>query len=488
MEVAIRRFEKKDILDKIRWINDGRNNQYLHYEFPLTYEKTLRWFQNIQGNKQRYDAVIECDGTGVGIIGLLEIKEQKAEYYITLGEQGYGGKGIAKKATELLLEYAFSCLGLEEIYLYTETSNIRAQKLFTRCGFRQIGLLKKSVMNRENLVDRYLYQIQAKEFWQERKAEQRFCETPIQKLSDEKNAFYVKREDLYPFSFGGNKARKALYFFQEMDAGNYNCVVTYGSSSSNHCRVVANLAAARNMPCYVIGAKEASIPTFNSQMMELFGAELSFVPVEEVSHRIERKLQELTETGKKPYFIPGGGHNILGTQAYVDCYEEIRRYEIEHKIHFDYIFFASGTGTTQAGLICGQWMRQDDRRIVGISIARKNPRGRQVVLDSVYEYLSEKEIPYTEEEIQKRTIFEDSYAGSGYGGKTEEIRKTIRNMMIQFGIPMDAVYTAKAYQGMEAYIKAHGIEEKKILFIHTGGTPLFFDSLLELEKEEKQRK
>ena len=37
------------------------------------------------------------------------------------------------------------------------------------------------------------------------------------------------------------------------------------------------------------------------------------------------------------------------------------------------IFFASGTGTTQAGLICGQIENADnDRKIIGISIARRN--------------------------------------------------------------------------------------------------------------------
>ena len=52
--------------------------------------------------------------------------------------------------------------------------------------------------------------------------------TPIYKL---KKNIYIKREDLIPFSFGGNKARKAELFFREIDAGQYDCVVTYGSSS-----------------------------------------------------------------------------------------------------------------------------------------------------------------------------------------------------------------------------------------------------------------
>lgn len=30
MDVRTRKFEERDIPDKVRWINDARNNQYLH--------------------------------------------------------------------------------------------------------------------------------------------------------------------------------------------------------------------------------------------------------------------------------------------------------------------------------------------------------------------------------------------------------------------------------------------------------------------------
>ena len=114
--------------------------------------------------------------------------------------------------------------------------------------------------------------------------------TVIQKLKPfNGNVFYIKREDLVPFSFGGNKARKAELFFKEIDSGDFDCVVTYGSSSSNHCRVVSNMCAAREMPCYIIAPLEASEPTFNSQMMKLFGAEITTVPVETVHDRPMRR-------------------------------------------------------------------------------------------------------------------------------------------------------------------------------------------------------
>lgn len=302
--------------------------------------------------------------------------------------------------------------------------------------------------------------------------------TPIVFLGvEQRNTLYIKRDDLIPYSFGGNKARKGLLFFEEIDKGEYDCVVTYGSSHSNHCRIISNMAASRKLPCYLIGPKEVSDVTYNSRFMKLFGAEIIKVPVEKVHDTIEYKLEELRNDGKKPYFIPGGGHGNIGTEAYVQCYEEIKKYENANGIFFDYIFFASGTGTTHAGLVCGQIKNNDNRKIIGISIARKQPRGRDIVLESIRKYMPK----VAEKEIQEKTVFLDRYIGEGYGKESSEIESIIRECMLKYGIPLDSTYTAKAFLGMKKYMKTEGIINKNVLFIHTGGTPLFFDDFGKIE-------
>ena len=298
------------------------------------------------------------------------------------------------------------------------------------------------------------------------------CNTPIVYMGMEQgNKLYIKRDDLVPYSFGGNKARKGVLFFEEIEKGGYDCVVTYGSSHSNHCRIISNMAAARGLPCFIIGPSEVADSTFNSKFMKLFGADIKTVPINEVHDTIKEKIEELRNIGKKPFFIPGGGHGNIGTEAYVRCYEEIREYEMQMGVKFSYIFFASGTGTTQAGLICGQIKNHDDRQIVGISIARKNPRGRNIVIDSIKEYMP----GISDDEIQKNTLFVDNYIGDGYGAECKEIREVIKDGMIRFGLPLDSTYTGKAFLGMKKYIDKERISGSHVLFIHTGGTPLFFD-------------
>ncbi|MBQ3252726.1 MAG: pyridoxal-phosphate dependent enzyme [Oscillospiraceae bacterium] len=307
--------------------------------------------------------------------------------------------------------------------------------------------------------------------------------TPIQRLGDwDNNCLWVKREDFIPFSFGGNKARKAQLFFLEIDAGKHDAVVTYGSSSSNHCRVVANMAAQRGIGCYIISPEEASEETFNTNLMRLFRAEITVCPVEKVSATIDAVCNTLRGRGMNPYFIPGGGHGNTGTQAYVDCYEEIEAFEKQQSIRFDYIFLASGTGTTHAGLVCGQLIRCDDRKIVGISIARRNPRGRDVVLESIRQYLMAKGGCFDDATIEDATVFLDDYIGEGYGRYLDSVGKTVDIVMKKYGIPLDATYTGKAFWGMADYIEKNDIRDKNILFIHTGGTPLFFDYLKSKER------
>jgi len=296
-------------------------------------------------------------------------------------------------------------------------------------------------------------------------------ETPIHPIHwDMDNEIYMKREDLLPFSFGGNKARKALFFFDEIGKGDFDTIVTYGSSWSNHCRVVANAAVSKGYHAHLICPEESSSLTMNQRFMRIIPAAHTFCPVAKVRETIDQVLCEYKKRGKKPYFIQGGGHGILGTMAYCYVFEEILIQERNMALSFDYIFHASGTGTTQAGLISGNTIHRAGKRIVGISIARSLPRGKEIVKESVRLYVGKAE--------EKDVLFIDDYVGKGYGKYSKKVEKIIDVMIRKNGIAFDPIYTGKAFLGMEQYLLENKIRGKKILFIHTGGTPLFFDYLM----------
>ena len=94
-----------------------------------------------------------------------------------------------------------------------------------------------------------------------------------------------------------------------------------------------------------------------------------------------------------------------------------------------------------------------------------------VVLESIRSYLGNR---VSEDEIENSTFFIDSYT-SGYGKDDNRVIEVIDTVIKKYGIPLDETYTGKAFMGMMEYLK--GLKENNILFIHTGGTPLFFDAL-----------
>ncbi len=301
--------------------------------------------------------------------------------------------------------------------------------------------------------------------------------TCIQELSDSygTNRIFMKRDDVIPFSFGGNKARKAAGFYRDIKRTDTDVIMTYGSNSSNHCRIIANMAAGMGLSCHIISPEENRELLNNTKLVQAFGAVIETCPVTKVAETIENRKVAYREAGKHPYFIQGGGHGNHGTEAYVRAYREIEEFEKENDFYFDYIFHASGTGTTQAGLVCGSLLSGDvKRKIVGISIAREAGRGRDVVRESIREYLGGRfDTLYREESL----IFTDAYRCGGYGHYTKEVAETIGAVMKREGIAMDTTYVGKAFHGMLTYLNEEKIRDKKILFVHTGGGPLFFDGL-----------
>ncbi|PKK39789.1 D-cysteine desulfhydrase [Clostridiaceae bacterium JG1575] len=289
------------------------------------------------------------------------------------------------------------------------------------------------------------------------------------------NGIFIKRDDLTGAALGGNKTRKAALFFEEAHRLGATCIVTYGSAHSNHCRVVANFARAQGLQCIVVTTDPESAGGNNRTLCRHFGVRFVICAQDKVKETLDASMDALYRAGERAYFIPGGGHGPLGTQSYIEAYEEIRAAGIP----FDFIFFASGTGTTQAGLMLGQAMNAEKTapRILGISIARNQERGVGAIKESLEAYQR------THHGALQQTApieFIDDLFPFGYGQWDEGILKTMDELLVRHGLPTDPVYTAKAYEGMRRYLIRERIQGARCLFLHTGSTPLFFDHLGEL--------
>ena len=320
--------------------------------------------------------------------------------------------------------------------------------------------------------------------------------TPIQYLGTGPmgQRIYIKRDDLLGFSFGGNKCRIAEVLLQDMKEKGCDFFVSYGSRKSNLNRVVGTLCKSEKIPCLVITALEdgEKEDTFNSRILERMEIQSVFCDKSHVRETVEQTLADLREKRYHPYYIygdsTGKGNESAVRKAYAAAYEEIWQWEKQNRIYFRQIFHASGTGMTQGGLIAGQkaalekmcraegeknaepgntaaaenFGRPEPEQIIGISVARNAARGAVEVARFAG-------VPVDQ------VCFLDEYLCGGYGKYEEEIERTIEHVMEQYGIPLDPTYTGKAFTGMMKWLETHGNDGDPVLFIHTGGTPLYFD-------------
>ncbi|NLI71645.1 MAG: pyridoxal-phosphate dependent enzyme [Bacteroidales bacterium] len=297
---------------------------------------------------------------------------------------------------------------------------------------------------------------------------------------NDSNNYFIKRDDLIPFSFGGNKVRISFEYFNDMFDKECDCIISYGNIRSNLNRVISNMSHSLSIPCFIISPNDnnESEITFNRKISELMGAKIVNCSKRDVAKTVEDTMQHCVNLGYKPYYvygdIHGKGNEKIGVNAYFKAYQEIAKYEEENQEKFDYIFLASGTGITQAGLICGSFACEHKPEIIGISIARKQKEGKNSIDNHVEAFLSKQEM--TMLSTKKYSInFIDKYINQGYGKFDLNIEQVIKNVLRFDGIHLDPIYTGKAFSGMKKYILEYGIEKSNILFLHTGGGPLFFD-------------
>lgn len=91
----------------------------------------------------------------IGRIGVFAIDwaRRDGELGIVIGEPSEWGKGYGRTAIRLLLQHLFGTTTLERVYLFTYPENIRAQRCFAACGFRNVGVtLRFSAERGEHLA------------------------------------------------------------------------------------------------------------------------------------------------------------------------------------------------------------------------------------------------------------------------------------------------------------------------------------------------
>ena len=276
----------------------------------------------------------------------------------------------------------------------------------------------------------------------------------------------VVRDDIFPFIGGGGKARKALYYEKVVKEQGCNAVVTCGGIQSNHNRAIALMCAKNGWKCHLCiqGEEERFLSEKGNALLDrLSGAECELIKPENTAKAMDRAMVQLRAEGYIPYYCHGGGHDLPGGVAFAEAVEEMSN-KIEEP---DYIFHASGTGSTQAGIVVGlDKVGWHNVKVVGISVARQYERGRQVIAEFANMLAEHYGLS---ERYDDRIIFNTDYLCGGYEQYTPDMDTYLKEVMKKIGLMFDTTYSGKAFYGMMDIIKKQGLQGKKIVFWHTGG-------------------
>ncbi|KAG9139901.1 hypothetical protein Leryth_015265 [Lithospermum erythrorhizon] len=256
---------------------------------------------------------------------------------------------------------------------------------------------------------------------------------------------WLKRDDLSGMQLSGNKVRKLEFLLADAVSQGADCIVTIGGIQSNHCRATAVAAKYLNLDCFLIlRTSKALIDndpglTGNLLVERLVGAHIDLVSKEEYSQigsvALTNILKEkLINEGRKPYVIPVGGSNSLGTWGYIEAIREIEQQVQIRKgeTEFDDIVVACGSGGTIAGLAIGSWLSSLKAKVTAYCVC-DDPR-------YFYDYAQDL-LDGIQANVNSRDIVNIVNAkGLGYAMNTSEELQFVKQVAEATGVILDPVY------------------------------------------------
>lgn len=290
--------------------------------------------------------------------------------------------------------------------------------------------------------------------------------------------FWIKRDDLTGAALSGNKVRKLEFLLAEALERQADTVITCGGEQSNHCRATAIAASQLGLSAVLLlrTADPNNPPTFRGNLIldRLAGAEIRWISHADYARRgelLESVAEGLRGAGRRPYVIPEGGSNALGSLGYVLACEELAAQIDALPEKQTTIVYAAGSGGTGAGLALGVKMTGLSER--GVRCAGFNVcDDRDYFVRVIHNIASDMRDRWPGVPALHPTEIDivDGYVGLGYAKSRTEELNTLRDFVRREGIVLDPVYSGKAFYGLSRELaRDRGRFGERIIFVHTGG-------------------
>ncbi len=320
-----------------------------------------------------------------------------------------------------------------------------------------------------------------------------FFPTPFYKLENLSKELgvnlYIKRDDFTGMNlFGGNKIRKLEYLLGDAVSKGCTSVITYGATQSNHA--METVSACRRCGLdpilyltAVVKPDEKDVRA-NLLLDKIMGAEIHIVDIEpgETEDDAEARsfvmgakhAAELTAAGKPCYDVPMGGASHVGSIGFAAGFVELAAQMDEMGLKADYIYHATGTGGTMAGLAAGRKLVKSAAEIRSITVSPKNEAYLVKVQNLANQVLQDLG---SDARVDKDADLhmDTNYYAPGYEQPNEKASEAIKMLARLEGLFVDPVYTGKALAGLIDHIRLGKVEKgSTVVFWHTGGATALF--------------
>ena len=140
---------------------------------------------------------------------------------------------------------------------------------------------------------------------------------------------WIKREDLLPLAFGGNKLRNLEFLVGAALAEGADTLITSGRRWSNHARLTAAAGARAGLAVHlVLSGPPLDPPGPGVRLAQAFGATVHQLATADRAERestVAEIVDDVATRGGRPYVIGVGGTGALGAYGQLLAAQEVVR-------------------------------------------------------------------------------------------------------------------------------------------------------------------
>lgn len=194
--VSLRVPEKFDADLVLPWMNDTEIRRYTNRFAPIMREAEEAYFTRMAAGSEKTHAITDATfiivnkepRKSIGVIGLHQIdwRNHRATTGTVIGEPSFRSKGLGADAKMLLLNWAFNELGLLKIESRVVAFNDRSQAYSRKCGYEEVGLLKRHHFRNGQWADEVIMEVHARKW---RRLWKKFEEGNFRKKTEEVSNF-----------------------------------------------------------------------------------------------------------------------------------------------------------------------------------------------------------------------------------------------------------------------------------------------------------